>query len=253
MSNLRDFTTNAPITTNYKQAQVAVYNTNTYVALNGGACCCWKVPGGVSWAVFELWGGGGDGGGACCCMGTYWGPGSGNYAKTKIAVLPGCYYNICAAGSGCCALTCCGQCGFPTFVTCQNGSMAVCAGGGYMGCTLCFRSYHGCTGICVPACSTGCTTGGVAVDYSYPSIQNINKESNFCWSHMFSETVGVPRLGNNTRQGLEYCTTQLTRQGYDNNNGAKWPAQGGTNARACGGGCCFGSWGAGGLVLITYG
>lgn len=255
MSTLRDFITNTPPSSNYKQSQLAIWKTNNYDALNGGQCCCWVVPGATSWAIFEVWGGGGDGAGACCCMGTYWGPSAGNYIKKRLAVTPGCFFTICAAGTGCCANTCCGQCGFPSYVNCgAGGAMAVCAGGGFMGCTLCFRSYHGCTGICVPGCSNGCTsnaTGGV--DYQYPSINNVNKESNFCWSHMWNGTTGSYKYAQSTRTGIDYCTTQLTRSGFDNNNGAKWPAQGGTNARACGQGCCWGSWGAGGLVLITYG
>jgi hypothetical protein len=51
---------------------------------------------------------------------------------------------------------------------------------------------------------------------------------------------------------MEYCTTQLTRNGNDYYP-SRWPGGPGANSRACGGGCCFGGWGAGGLVLITYG
>lgn len=251
MANLRDLLPNTPITANYKQAQLAIYNTNIQSVTNGGQCCCWVVPLNTTWAIFELWGGGGDGAGACCCMGNYWGPGTGNYAKKHIRVNAGQFFCVCAAGSGCCATTCCGQCGYPTWVRCgTDNTMSVCAGGGYMGCTLCFRSYQGCTGICVPSCSYGCTVAGH--DFAYPSVNSIAKESNYCWSNQWTGQQGSPKFGNNFRQGTEYCTTQLTRNGNDYYP-SKWPGGAGANARACGQGCCFGGWGAGGLVLITYG
>lgn len=249
MSTLRDLLPTTTYTSNYAQQQLAVYNTNISAVTNGGQCCCWQVPAGVTWAIFELWGGGGDGAGSCCCMGNYWGPGSGNYTKKRLDVTAGCYFCICAAGSGCCALTCCGQCGYPSWVMCQNGTMATCAGGGYIGCTLCFRSYQGCTGICVPACSYGCTYSG---DFAYPSTNSIAKESNYCWSNQWTGQPGSPKFGGTFRVGMEYCTTQLTRNGNDYYP-SRWPGGAGANSRACGGGCCFGGWGAGGLVLITYG
>ncbi len=133
MSSLRDLLPNTTFTSNFTQQQLAIYNTNIQSVTNGGQCCCWVVPTGVTWAIFELWGGGGDGAGSCCCMGNYWGPGSGNYVKKQLTVTAGTYFCVCAAGSGCCATTCCGQCGYPSWVVCQNGTMATCAGGGYMG------------------------------------------------------------------------------------------------------------------------
>ena len=61
MSTLRDFITSSPVSSNYKQSQLAIWKTNNYDAQNGGQCCCWIVPGATSWAIFEVWGGGGDG------------------------------------------------------------------------------------------------------------------------------------------------------------------------------------------------
>ena len=86
MANLRDLIPITPITANYKQNIVSVYNTNIETVNNGGRCCCWVVPTGATWAIFEVWSAGGDGGGACCCMGPYWGPGSGQYGKKYLAV-----------------------------------------------------------------------------------------------------------------------------------------------------------------------
>ena len=251
MSNLRDLLPITPITSNYKQIQIAVFNGNIESANNGGRCCCWVVPQGASWATFELWSAGGDGAGACCCMGPYWGPGAGQYVKRELQVTGGCFFTVCAAGSGCCAQQCCGVCGNPSWVTCgTGGGMSACAGGGHMGCVLCFRTYMGCTGICIPACSYGCNNVG---NMAMPSVSGVSKVSNYCWSNMWQGAQGTPKLGNNFRQGLEYCTTQLTRDGYFGIEGPKWPGGPGNSATACGGGCCWGGYGAGGLVLITYG
>jgi hypothetical protein len=185
-------------------------------------------------------------------MGPYWGPGGGNYAKKYLSVAAGCYFILCGAGSGCCATQCCGNCGFPSFVLCgSNQSVATCAGGGQLGCVLCHRSYQACTGICIGSCSYGCTTWGA--DYSAQSNMGPNKESNYCWSNMWVWDAGSYKYKNSTRRGLEYCSTSLTNQGCNNMQGSKWPGGPGQSARACGGGCCWGGWGAGGLAMVTYG
>ena len=141
MSNLRDLLPASPPSTAYKQQVISVYNTNTDSVSNGGACCCWVVPVGVTWAVFETWSGGGDGAGACCCMGPYWGPGGGNYSKKYLPVTSGTYFILCGGGSGCCAQQCCGTCGLSSFVLCSNSTNVAYSCGGYMGCVLCFRTY----------------------------------------------------------------------------------------------------------------
>ena len=66
MSTLRDFLFG------YEEAkaipaELAVYATNTTTENNGGKCCLWTVPAGVSYANFEIWGGGAAGDGGCCC------------------------------------------------------------------------------------------------------------------------------------------------------------------------------------------
>ena len=253
MAELRSYLINDPTLAQpqYKQLQLAVYNTNTGNVQNGGQCCCWVVPTGVSFATFELWGAGGDGGGACCCMGHYYGPFSGNYVKKTLQVTAGCYFCICAAGSGCCMTQCCGSCGFPSYVLCgSNGSVVSCAAGGCGGCVLCFRSYQGCTGICIPSCNMGCYYWG---DMGFQSINSANHVSNYCWQIMKEWQTGASKFSNNTRMGLDHCVTSLTIMGCFAANGSTWPGGTGNSATACGGGCCWGSWGAGGLVLITYG
>jgi hypothetical protein len=69
---------------------------------------------------------------------------------------------------------------------------------------------------------------------------------------MWSWAQGAPGYANNTRHGFDYCCTQLTRSGEDV-FAPKWPSGTGHNARACGGSCCYGGFGYGGLVTISYG
>lgn len=253
MADLRNYLVidRTAVTPKNKELVLSIYNTNTASVQNGGQCCCWVVPAGVTWATFELWGAGGDGGGACCCMGHYYGPFTGTYAKKYLQVTPGCYFCICAAGSGCCAQQCCGTCGFPSWVNCQNGTQVTCAAGGCGGCVLCFRSYQGCTGICWGSCNIACYSN--SYEFTSPSLNSPNKVSNYCWQNMFEFMQGTPKLGNNTRTGLDHCVTSLTIWGGAAFGNPRWPGGTGNSATACGGGCCYGMFGAGGLVMITYG
>jgi len=259
MSSLRDLLPIAVPSANYKQIQLAIYHNSISSVQNGGCCCCWVVPIGTTWATFELWGAGGDGGGACCCSGLgCCGPGTGHYAKISLTVTAGCYFCTCAAGSGCCAQSHCGTCGFPSWVNCgSNGQQVICAGGGYTGCVGCWHGYWGCTGICNGAQNFGCNlcapASGRQPDVGIASIGGTAKDSNYCFSSQWFAATGAPKYGMSTRTGLERCTNNNTRQGCDAMNGSKWPAGMGTPSSACGGGCCWGGWGAGGLVLITYG
>ena len=251
MSSLRQFIGNAPFEGVHKQFEISVFNSNTTTIQNGGQCCCWVVPTGTTWAFFEVWSAGGDGAGACCCMGPLYGPGPGQYGRKFLNVTGGCFFTICAAGTGCRACQCCGTCGFPSWVQCgTGGAMAICAHGGLTGCTLCFRSYQGCTGICYMTCTLCLNVPGS--DYCIGALNNPVKESNYCWNRMWSWATGAPGLANNTRHGYDYCITQLTRSGEDVFQ-PKWPGGSGHNARACGGGCCYGGFGYGGLVTIKYG
>ena len=190
MSSLRTLLPIVAPTSNMKQIQVAIYHNSISSVTNGGCCCCWVVPTGASWAIFELWGAGGDGGGACCCSGLgCCGPGTGHYARQAMQVTAGQYFCTCAGGSGCCAQSHCGTCGFPSWVYCgTNGSSVVCAGGGYMGCTGCWHGFWGCTGICNGAQNFGCNlcagASGRSPDIGIASIGGVAKDSNNCFSNI---------------------------------------------------------------------
>jgi hypothetical protein len=127
-----------------------------------------------------------------------------------------------------------------------------------MGCTGCWHGFWGCTGICNGAQNFGCNlcagASGRSPDIGIASIGGVAKDSNNCFSNMWFAATGAPKYGMTTRQGREHCSVGNTAVGCEYGaGGSKWPAGMGTPSSACGGGCCWGGWGAGGLVLITYG
>jgi len=259
MSILRDLllitnVTNIP----FKPLQLAVFGGREGTGVqDGGRCCCWKIPSGTTWATFEGWGAGGDGPGACCCQGQYRSGGTGQYAKRTLTVSPtNEYFIICAAGSGCCAQSCCGQCGFPTFVLCCNGTQTMCAPGGYGGCGVCHHMGGlACTGICQSGQgggNRGCQGQG---DIYFGSLSEPDKESNFCVNQHWHYQPMTLKYGPNFRRSFDPCAMQMTRMGCDywGSQVQSWPGGPGAGAQACGGPCCWGYFGTGGLVLITYG
>jgi hypothetical protein len=239
---------------------IAVYNTGREGTgnQNGGACCCAPVPSGAGAVAIEIWGAGGDGPGACCCQGSYRSASQGAYAKTTFAIPAGVtYYNICAGGSGCCAQCCCGNCGFPSFVLNPSGSVVSCAQGGGGGCGVCgHMGGQACTGQCQSACSVGICNGcsstlGCLVLMGSGQTEH---ESNFCTSTQWQWLPGATKYYPITFSGLDSCEVGMTAEGccYFGNFYGMWPGGGGPSAQACGGGCCWGHWGIGGLVLVCY-
>ena len=255
MSTLRDLLLiSPPASPVYKQQQLAIYNGREGTGVqDGGACCCWKVPTGVSWVTVELWGSGGDGGGGCCCMGQYKAPGHGGYAKKTLNVSCLTYLNICVSGSGCCSQQCCGTCGFPSFALCPSGAVFVCASGGPGGCTVCgHMGGLSCTGICQSSCMCGCNGVG---DMQLPSIMTQDHQNNFCVNGNFQFAPSGLKYSPNLRKSFDPCVTSMAISGCNVWQGmmTTWPGGPGAGGQGCGGGCCWGGWGTSGLALITYG
>jgi hypothetical protein len=63
------------------------------------------------------------------------------------------------------------------------------------------------------------------------------------------------KYGPNFRRSFDACGVGMTAMGccYTGGQQTAWPGGPGISAYACGGPCCWGAWGTGGLVLITYG
>ena len=109
-----------------------VISNDTRGLTNGGRCCLWTVPDGVTQVTFELWGSGADGPGARCCQAPVYTGSGGMYAMRTVQTVAGCTYTLCAAGSGCCQSSCGGAAGQTTFVS-GSGIATTCAPSGEPG------------------------------------------------------------------------------------------------------------------------
>jgi len=244
----------------FKQRQLAVYNTNREAegATTGGTCCCWIVPSGTNWVTFEMWGGGGDGAGGCCCTGEYRSPSPGTYGKKTYNSSLSAYYTVCAAGSGCCGACCISTCGFPSFVLSSTGTTVACAQGGFPGCALCWHiGCTPCTGQCTPTCSNATSAGCLGLaDFFISPLSMTDHNMNFCHQGNWQMMPGsASKLQMNFRHSGDECAIGITHSGcnFYQSLGTNWPGGAGSSGTGCGGGCCWGSWGFSGLVLITYG
>lgn len=227
-----------------------VYNTNTRSTSNGGQCCLWTVPSGVSYAIFEMWSAGGSGGSGCCCM-QGGGAGSGGYAIKSCTVSPGQQIRICAATSGCCAQSNNGGiCGCCTFVCSLGGGgegtweSKVCGGRGATVETRCFYYAN-----CYSCCSSCYCCGGIAnnADECVPGTTGTGHASQYCYDTGYQIAANAPHAGGGHHMGPNGCC------GWGGSNGfGNFPGGGGLSTQAYGGGCCCGGPGGGGLVYVVY-
>ena len=238
-------TINQPSTGQFNQLYVR--NTNYDSVTNGGFCCLWTVPAGTTWARFEVWGAGGDGGGACCCQQPAMGGGSGSYARKTTRVTPGEQYRLCAGGSGCCSQLCQGTSGFPSYAMNNAAStypVGLCASGGYGGNSGCFYAisscYHCGTVIC------GCVCGH---DFGLCGLTG-SAHASWCGFDAWQYVPQGTYSGGGVRTGSTHCG-EFWMGCAIMGNGNIFPGGGGGTAISYGG-CCWGGWGAGGQVLVTF-
>jgi hypothetical protein len=225
-----------------------VYNTNTTSVTNGGICCGWTVPTGATWALFDVWGGGGSGAGACCCQQPFQAGASGSYTRKYTRVNPGEVYTICAAGSGCCSTTCCGVCGYPSYVCNASATYPVClcASGGCGGQSQCFIANGG----CYPSlsCVTGTTCGG---SLSMCGHFASDHGGGSCAFEHWHYVPGAPYKSSGVRVSRDSCGL-LSGCQMMGDTPPLFPAGAGATSSVHGGACCWGQWGAGGMIKITY-
>jgi len=230
----------------------------------------WCVPCGTTQATFELWGGGASGGGACCCMQGVPG-GAGSYVR-KTPQYPeiqgGRCYQLCVASPTCCSRCCCGITGCKTWVTGCNTSN-LCANGGLPGKTCCWAFWNS-TYRCQDKVTLGrnlhtdgsCSYGGDCMIKGKPGFFYNACDGNNCWAKgMMPVPAGLisnmgayitqNHQGNACLHEYMYCTG-TTPWAYNINCNSTLPGVGSPSATACGGGCCYGYRGGGGLIRITY-
>lgn len=224
-----------------------VYNTSIDSAENGGCCCQWTVPAGVSWFAIEMWGGGGGGSGACCCF-AGWPGGSGSYARKIVTenVVEGNTFRICAAGStGCSQCHCFGCQGYPSYVYDeQAGYNITCASGGQSGCARCFFYFCNCQGCSPKMCGSYCGSFGIC------GITGSAKGSPMCSGSVYQFMPSAPfTYGYNrvTKDGCSGYCGGCCVGGY-----AHFPGGGGATAMMHTSTMYCGAAGAGGLVQIYY-
>lgn len=246
MAGLRDlfeYSAGAGGTINYDT--LYVYNASKTTPSNGGSCCLWTVPAGVTWFAVELWGGGGGGAGTCCCI-QGWPGGSGSYARKIISGLSGGEeYTICAAGSTCCAqFQCLGVAGYPSFVSINGGAVQVCASGGTCGRAACYHgsncSYQGCA---QQQCGSYTGTMGIC------GVTGSSKGSSFCYQSAWQYMPSAPFTPGGSRGTMSEC---VNCHGCAIGGYAHWPGGGGASSHSHSS-TWSGAFGAGGLVSIYYG
>ena len=267
-----------------------VYNFAPYCNLNcdssyRGYCQeYWCVPCGTTQLTFEMWGGGGSGGGACCCQQGMPG-GSGAYTRKTITSADGygdmggwCFF-LKVAEPTCCSQCCVGIQGCKSYICGKNSSAQsaigsnFCADGGLPGKTCCY-AYWDTTFRCLDRVYwTGCGGYDPATDgpNAYGGDENIKghpgffrtyNTSNSCWAkmgmaypprlfdneggHLISNVKGNACINDGT-----FCQG-TTPWAFGSGCNATLPGVGGPSSTSCGGGCCYGHRGHGGLIKITY-
>ena len=241
-----------------------VYNTSYNSVSNGGCCCLWTVPSGVLSVTFELYGGGASGNDGCCCNYQNYGGANGTIAKVTLDTVAGCQYQICAAGSNACAYeisnTGCNGCS-SWVCNVSAGSVVACACGGEQGTSQPghsspFNAYSCCW---APISGNNNTSKRSSINdangYSFQGVKGSAPRNTYCHTDEWYHTSG----GMGTGEGRSYdlCTTTMYGNGRNRHNGDRsvgnFPGGAGYSAYACAGVHEYGTFGAGGLIVVKYG
>lgn len=225
---------------------MVVYATNVDVQENGGCCCLWTAPAGVTWVSVEMWGGGGGGAGNCCChFGTSGGAGS--YSRKIVDVTAGQAYRFCAAGSTYCSNDRHTGCvGYPTYLYGETEAINMaCASGGKVGCNFCWgaigTTYMGCASY---QCGSYC--GGMGMC----GATGAHKGTAFCSGTAWTWAPTPAFTGDFYRPGRDACSGYCCgcgTMGY-----AHFPGSGGATSSSHNSFHGCGAAGAGGLIIVNW-
>ena len=244
------------------------YNKCWWSPTNGGCCYLWTVPTGTNSIQFEIVSSGGTGGPGQCCTGGFFPGGSGAYgtkmiSKSASCFQDGCQYTLCAAGStGCSCCSCCtGRygCGFegnPSYVQ-GSGLSNFCARGGSWGHHKCAEWCYTCKmisqcGWCnneAPACVCNISHGSQG-DFAISGGTGADTANYYCNTDHFPVAAATPGpYSAGYARGRAKCGTGNARgccYGH-----ALFPGGGGFTAGTEGSNC-WGDYGQGGLVVLTF-
>jgi len=242
--------------------QFMIWNCCWWDVSNGGCCLAWTVPALTSTVRFELQAGGGSGSiGTCCSNGPAGGAGS--YATKTLHQYKGDFvpgsttYTLCAAGTSECS--CCGQCqnclccgrrGCSSYVTGGSNLNNFCTEGGAWGWHQCSGGCYTCTSswqccVCIATCSRY-----FGADFGFAGVQGGRQMNQYCMGGDWATTGGgVGPWSAPTHKGVDNCS-------HGNVHGcckghSLFPGGGGMSPFTDGG-CCWGGYGAGGLVVVSY-
>ena len=244
-----------------KANQFYIYNSNFWSVANGGCCLLWTVPSGTTTIRFELTGGGGTGSiGACCSNGPSGGAGA--FAVRTLCAAAGHFtagstqYTICAGAStdcSCCrqctGCACCGRRGCRSFVIGSSLSN-FCAEGGAWGWHQCSGGCYTCTAMrqcdtCLQRCA--CWRGG---DFGIIGPSGARVQNQYCMGSDWSVPgAGVGPYAVSVSKGVDNCSGGNVHGCCKGQ--ALFPGGGGFSPFTDGG-CCWGGFGAGGLVVVQY-
>ncbi len=242
------------------QYEFGLCHTTHEGASNGGCHLTWTVPADTRAVKIELQGGGAAGGNSNCCK---LGRGGGTGGYTSKMLYAGTHftagssvYELCAGGTtpcsccGCCTgLYQCGFCGCPSYAN-GPGLSGYCANGGSSGwnrCSIwCYACFHPAqNGNChsQPACGCG------SWDIMFAGATGTIQDNHHCWNQKF--TTPGPGVGPFSQSaagfGMDACRA---------NKGccvghSLYPSGGGFTPYGHAS-CCYGGWGAGGFLKVTY-
>jgi len=244
--------------------EMMLWNTCHWGVDNGGCCLNWTVPDGTKAIKFEAQAGGGSGGPSQCCM-IGQGGGTGAYTSKMIFEDQGHFnstpgsnssYSLCSGGTtqcSCCtcctSLNACGRRGYTSYAT-GPGLSNFCAEGGNPGYNRCSTWCYSC--FFPSQCDYGCSTrpakwyGG---DYGFCGVSGTLHESQYCWNDKYSQ-VGIANGGPfnvSSATGRDGCRT-----GHGCCNHPSIFPGGGGGTPFGHASCCWGGWGASGLLKVTY-
>ena len=252
-----------------------VYGTNHWAVTNGGKCCLWNVPNGTNSIKFEILSGGGPGGSSGGDYDFGIGGQGGNYgAKTITRSANGfadsSCFTICAGGTSSCS--CCCRCN----VNARHGCKSyVCRGGGGACWGLSnFCALGGMGGPTVWDKSSNCYNCHIGNVQCNRGLYNSSWQANVCNEATRGSDIEFRGTGGSMNRQYNCCADHFSVAGaptgpFSSNHGVggKHPCTGNMSCCAAhsafpgGGGAghvtmsrnaCWGSWGAGGLVKVTY-